>query len=131
MSEENLAMARQFFEAFNDRDVDRMAADIKPDSEFYPLRAQLEHKAYVGRDGLEEMFADFDEDWEHLRLELDELRDREDLVVALCRLQARGLASGVDLDVPIGFLMRFADGRLVYSRSYSEPADAIRAGGLE
>jgi hypothetical protein len=40
-----------------------MAAEIHADTELYPLRAQLEHKTYVGRDGLTEMLADFDEDW--------------------------------------------------------------------
>jgi ketosteroid isomerase-like protein len=130
VSEQNLAATRRFMVAFNDRDLDGMAAEIEDDSEFYPLRAQLEHKAYVGRKGLEEMLADFDQDWEYVRIELDELLDRDDVVVALCRLQARGLASRVDLEVPMGFVLRFEGERLVYSRSYSEQADALRAAGL-
>jgi ketosteroid isomerase-like protein len=130
MSEENLAATRRFLDAFNDRDLDRMAAEIASDSEFYPLRAQLEQKTYIGREGLAEMFADFDEDWESLRLEVDDLLERDEFVVALCRLQARGRASRVDLDVPIGFVLRFAARRLVYSRSYSEQSDALREAGV-
>ena len=106
-----------------------MAAEIEPGSELYPLRAQLEGKAYVGPEGLAEMLADFDEDWESIRIELDEVIDRDNLVVALCRLRGRGRASGVDLEVPIGFLLRFEGGKLVYSRTYSEQADALRAAG--
>ena len=107
-----------------------MVAEVEPDTEFYPLRAQLENKAYVGPEGLKEMFADFDQDWEYIRIEFDELLEREDLVVALCRLHARGIASRVDLEVPMGFVLRFEGSRLVYSRSYSEQADALRAAGL-
>jgi ketosteroid isomerase-like protein len=131
VSEENLAAVRRFNSAFNDRDLDRMAAEVADDCQFFPLRAQLEHKAYVGRAGLQEMLADFAEDWEHVHVEIDELLDRDDLVVIVCRLQARGLASRVDLDVPIGFVCRFAGDRLVYMRTYSEQADALRAAGLD
>jgi ketosteroid isomerase-like protein len=130
VSEENLAAVSRFNEAFNGRDLDRMAGEIDEDCEFYPMRAQLEDKAYVGRKGLEEMLADFDEDWEYVRVEVDELRDRDDFVVVLCRLQARGLTSRVDLEVPIGFVCRFAGGRLVYMRTYSDQTDALGAAGL-
>jgi ketosteroid isomerase-like protein len=77
------------------------------------------------------MFADFDEDWEELRIEIGEIREVGDQVAAICRLRSRGRTSGVDLDVPIGFVWRFRDGKAVYARSYSEPADALRAAGLE
>jgi hypothetical protein len=130
VSEENLAAVRRFNAAFNDRDVERMAAETADECQFFPLRAQLEDKVYVGRDGLEEMLADFDQDWGYVRVEIDELLDREDVVVALCRLQARGLASRVDLEVPIGFVCRFAGERLVYMRAYSEQTDALREAGV-
>jgi ketosteroid isomerase-like protein len=130
VSEENIAAVRRFNNAFNDRDLDRMAAEIEDDCEFYPLRAQLEDKEYVGRKGLEEMVSDFDEDWEYVRVRVDETLDREDFVVLLCRLEARGLTSRVDLEVPIGFVCRFAGGRLVYMRTYSDQSDAMGAAGF-
>jgi ketosteroid isomerase-like protein len=130
VSEENIAAVRRFNNAFNDRDLDRMAAEIEDDCAFYPLRAQLEDKEYVGRKGLEEMVSDFDEDWEYVRVRVDETLDREDFVVLLCRLEARGLTSRVDLEVPIGFVCRFAGGRLVYMRTYSDQSDAMGAAGF-
>jgi ketosteroid isomerase-like protein len=39
-------------------------------------------------------------------------------------------ATRVDLELPIGFVCRFAGGRLVQMRTYSEQADALRAAGL-
>ncbi len=116
---------------FNDRDFERMAAELSEDAELYPLRAQLEGKSYRGPAGVREMFADFDEDWEQLRVEIDELRDAGDQVAVRCHLRSRGRTSGVDLEVPIGFVWRFRDGKAVYMRSYSEPDDALRAAGLE
>jgi uncharacterized protein len=131
VSAENVESVRRLLVAFNDRDVDAMAAELSEDAELYPLRAQLEGKAYRGPAGVGEMFADFDEDWENLRIEIDEIHDAGDEVAARCRLRSRGRTSGVDLEVPIGFVWRFRDGKAVYARSYSEPADALRAAGLE
>lgn len=131
MSAENVETVRRLAEAFNDRDVDAMVQDLHPDAVLYPLRAQLEGKVYRGHDGLREMFADFDQDWESLHLEPEEFRGVGDEVVVLGRLRARGRTSGVDLDVPIGFVWRLRDGKAVYGKSFSEPEDALRAAGLE
>ncbi len=123
---------RRLAMAFNDGDIEGMIADLDPEAELYPLRAQLEGKAYRGHDGARQMVADLAEDWEYMRIAVDELFDAgEDQVVALCRLRSRGRASGMDLDVPIAFVWRLRDGKVAYSRSFSEQADALKAAGLE
>jgi hypothetical protein len=48
-------------------------------------------------------------------------------VVGVGRFRARGRASGVDLNFPFGAVRR---GRIVYTRSFSEPAEALEAAGL-
>ena len=90
MSTENVQIIRRLVEAFNDRDFDSMAEHIQPDAELHPLRAQLEGKAYRGHEGLREMLADFDQDWEYVRMEPEEYRDADDEVVVLGRLHGRG-----------------------------------------
>ena len=107
-----------------------MAQHMEPGAELYPLRAQLEGKAYRGVQGVRQMLADFDQDWEFVRMDAEELREAGDQVVLLGRLRARGRASGVDLDVPLGFVWRLRDGKVVYARSFSEQADALRDAGL-
>ena len=130
MSAENVQIIRRLVEAFNDRDLDAMAQVMEPGAELYPLRAQLEGKVYRGYDGLREMLADFDQDWDFVRMDAEEFREAGDQVVVLGRLRARGRTSGVDLDVPMGFVWRLRDGKVVYARSFSEPADALRDAGL-
>jgi ketosteroid isomerase-like protein len=131
MSAQTVETVRRLVEAFNDRDLDAMVAEIEPDAELRPLRAELEAKVYRGHDGLREMLADFDEDWEFVQLDAEELRDADDEVVVLGRLRARGRTSGVDLDVPIGFVWKLREGKGAYFKTYSKPADALRAAGLE
>jgi ketosteroid isomerase-like protein len=131
VSEEDIATIRRATAAFNARDVEALAAELDPEAVLEPLRGQLEGKRYRGHDGVREMFADFDEDWEYLRLEIDAVREAGEEVVLMGRLLSRGRASGVDLEVPIGFVWRLRDGKLVHGKTYSEQADALRAVGLE
>jgi hypothetical protein len=46
------------------------------------------------------------------------------------RFRARGRASGVDLDVPLGVFTRLRRGKIVYTRFFSEPEEALEAAGL-
>ena len=131
MSASNVEVIRRLVEAFNDRDLEAMFKELQPDAELHPLRAQLEGKAYRGHEGLREMLADFDEDWEFVQMDPDELRDAGDTVVVLGRLQARGRTSGAELDVPMGFVWRLRDGKAAYAETFSKPEDALRAAGLE
>jgi ketosteroid isomerase-like protein len=128
----NQQIIRRLAAAFNERDAEAMIADLDPAAELYPLRAQLEGKAYRGHDGAREMLADLTEDWESMTIEIDELRDAvDDQVVALCHLRSRGRASRMDLNVPMAFLWRLRDGKVVYGKTFSEQAEALRAAGLE
>jgi ketosteroid isomerase-like protein len=131
LSEENLNSVRRLTAAFNDRDVDRFLADLHPEVEFHSLRAQLEGRPYVGHEGARRMFADFDEDWDYLRLDLDDFRHTEDAVVGVGRLISRSRASHVDLDVPVALMWRFRDGKVVYGKVFSESSDALRAAGVD
>jgi ketosteroid isomerase-like protein len=131
LSAENVDTARRLVAAFNDRDVERFLADTHAESEIHSLRAQLEGTPYRGHDGIRQMFADFDEDWEYLRVEIDDFRDTESSVVGTGHLHSRGRASRVDLDVPIAFVWRFREGKASYAKLFSEEADALRAAGLD
>jgi ketosteroid isomerase-like protein len=127
----NVDIVRSLLDAFNDRDLDAMLAVVDPDAEIEALRAQLEGTAYLGHDGMRQMLVDFDEDWACLHVDADDFREAGDQVVVLGRLRARGRASGVDLDVPIGFVWELREGKAFRGKTFSEQADALRAAGLD
>ena len=132
MSAENVQLIRRLVEAFNDRDLDAMVEHMQPDAELHPLRAQLEGKAYRGHDGLREMLADFDQDWEYVQMDARGVHGtRTTRSSCWAASRARGRASGVELDVPMGFVWTLRDGKVVRAKSFSEQADALRAAGLE
>ena len=126
-----MKIALAVVDAWNRGDREAWLALWDEKAEFYPLRAQLEGESYSGHDGLRRFLAEMTQDFEEVRFEVGETRDAgEQMVVGSGRFLARGRASGVDLNVPLGVLMRLRRGKIVYLRFFSEPADALEAAGL-
>ena len=128
---ENGDTVRRFAEAFAERDNDAAFALLHEEVELHPIRARLEGGSYSGHDGYLAVLAMFDEDWENLSLELDEVREGDETAVAVGRLTARGRVSGVDLDVPLALRYEFRDGRISKIESYSDPAEALAAAAID
>jgi len=131
MSQENVEITLSAVDAWNRGDREALMALWDEEAEFFPLRAQLEGKSYRGHDGLERFLGEMAEEWEDVRFEIDEARDAGEQVVGIGRFRARGRASGVDINVPLGALTRVRHGKIVYGRFFSEPADALEAAGIE
>ena len=130
MSRENVEIALASLDAWNRGDREAWLALWDEDAEFYPLRAQLEGQSYRGREGLDRFLSEMAEEWDDVRFEIDETRDAGEQVVGVGRFRARGRASGVDLNVPMGVLTRVRRKRIVYIRFFSEASDALEAAGL-
>jgi ketosteroid isomerase-like protein len=130
VSQENVEIVRRGLAAWNRGDYDAWIATCDEDCEFRPLRSQLEGHAYRGHRGLRQFAREITEEWEHVRFVPNEIRDRGDLVVALAHFDAKGRASGVDLDLPVGILVRLRAGKMVEGRVYSDPDEALEAAGL-
>src|SRR5262249_48705132 len=129
MSEENVEVALAAVDAWNRGDRKAWLALWDEEAEFYPLRAQLEGESYAGHDGLMRFLAEMTEDFEEVRFEIEETRDAGEQVVGIGRFRARGRASGVDINVPLGVVQRVRQGKIVYTRMFSDPAEALEAAG--
>jgi ketosteroid isomerase-like protein len=71
-----------------------------------------------------------DATFEELRVEPEEFRDLGDDVLVIGRLYARGRDSGVEIESATAWLITLRGGRLVRSRDYLDPQDALEAAGL-
>jgi ketosteroid isomerase-like protein len=131
VSADEVACVDRFFAAFSADDVEGALSELHPDAELEPMRAQLEDITYRGHDGYRRLVDDLSEDWSSMQVEIEEHLDGEECLVILARLQVQGRASGVDVDIPMGWVWRFRDGRIVYGKAYSERADALAVAGLE
>lgn len=130
MSQENVRIALALVNGWNRGDREAFLALWDEAAEFYPLRAQLEGTSYRGRDGLERFMVEMREDWDEVRFEIEETKDAGDELAGIGRFRARGHASGVEINVPLGIHLKVRRGKVTYLRFFSEPAEALDAAGL-
>jgi ketosteroid isomerase-like protein len=131
MSQENVEIVKVLMDAVNRRDIDTFADLTTSDFEWFPVfAARVEGDAYLGREGIETFLAEVDETWEEFRPVPEEYRDLGDRVLALGRLQTRGLASGVPSDSPWGGIYDFRGREISRIRTYLDHGEALRAAGL-
>ena len=130
MSQENVETVRSAFEAWNAGDLDRVVELVDPELEFVPFRSQLDGAPYVGADGMRQFARDSAEEWEYVQIVPHEFRYAGDRVLVLGRYDARGRASGVDVEFPAAWVAQLRNGRIVHLRSYSDRDAALEAAGL-
>ncbi len=132
MPRDKVEVARRATDAYNDRDVDGLFAELAtPDFEWWPaLTAAYEGGCYQGREGVERFIADTGETWEELQSVPEEFRDLGDRVLLLGRLRVRGKASGVPVDQPFAGIFEFRGDRIWRYRAYFNHAEGLRAAGL-
>jgi ketosteroid isomerase-like protein len=131
MSRENVELVRRASKAFNDGDLDWFDDWITDDYEFVPYLATLvETTTYRGRDGLREYQEDAEAAWETFEGRVDEIRDPGDRVVAFGEIRGRGRSSGLDVRVPLAWVVDVHDGKLRRVQSYCDRSAALEVAGL-
>jgi ketosteroid isomerase-like protein len=132
VSQENVNTVRRGIEAFNERDIEALAALVTPDFGWFPALVRgLDGGGYRGREGIARYFGDLRATWEHLRVLADEYRDLGEGVLVLGRTDAQGIRSGVSVDAPIGIGFDFRSGRVSRTRAFLDHVEALNAAGLE
>ena len=133
MSQENLEIVREQFEAMNRRD---WAAVMAPYDEEVVL---VVHESvgpdagtFRGREAVGRWFGDwflaFAKDY---RFELEEARAVGDRVLTLARHQGHGRSSGADVEMVNAHVFSVRAGKVVQLELYGSRADALKAVGLE
>ena len=132
MSGANVEIAKRANDAFNRRDVDAFMEFATSDIEFTAaMSGTVAGGSLRGREGIEALFADIRDTWEEHRMVIEEIRDLGERVLGLGRLEGRGKASGVSVDVPFAIISDLRDGKMWRSRTYLDHGEALRAAGLE
>ena len=86
----------------------------------------------MGRAGIQRYFAESGDTWEEDRLVLaEELYDLDGRVLFLGHAVARGLGSGVPVEMPLAFIVEFREGRLARASTYLSHDQARVAAGIE
>jgi ketosteroid isomerase-like protein len=132
MSGENVETFKRGIEAGSRRDIDALLATLDPEVELHPgMSAALGGDATVfrGYEGVRRWMSGVDEALIEVNIELSEIRDLGDRVVAIGRLRGRGRASGAETEIPIGYVADFKAGKVIRLRTYLDHQEALEAAG--
>jgi ketosteroid isomerase-like protein len=133
MSQENVELAYRGLDAYNRRDIEALLETLDPEVEWSPAFPVLlggDGSAYLGHEGIREMFRDFDDVLDEIHVNYSEVRDLGDQVIAIGRIRTRGKASGAATESPFGSVTDFKEGKAVRVRTFLDPQKALEAAGL-
>jgi ketosteroid isomerase-like protein len=131
MSAENVETMRRGYERFiatGDPPEDTIAPGFVWDMSTF--RGWPERKRYEGIEGMRVFMANWTATWEDWWLEIEELLDAGNQVVAIVRQSGLSKATGLPVDVRFAQLWTLADGKQTHMRMYADPEEALRAAGL-
>ena len=129
-----MELVRRVFETRIAEEIDEMEimeirSIFHPDVEFLPQRAGTEG-AYRGIAGMEEFRADTAQVFEKFEVHY-ELLDLGDRVIAWGKVDVRARGSGIEVDVRMGGVFEFRDGKIVRWEDFGSKEKALKAVGLE
>ena len=132
MSQENVDLVRGGYDDFNSGNIESLTARFHPEIEWTSEVAQRfagSGTVYRGIEGLRRHWEEWREVWT-VKVNVTEVFDLGDTVVALARTFARGHGIGLEMEQPIAYVFEFEDGMARRVRSYIDPDRALDAVGL-
>jgi ketosteroid isomerase-like protein len=129
MSAENVALVRRWFKGMEQGELSPEICDpeiLIRNWDEAPVRGP-----YHGHDGMRQWWADFDEAFEEVHLELKEAIDLgDDRVVTAQHMVGRFRLTGIEVDGPFGSIVTVRDGKIRSAIGYASPGLAKKAAGL-
>ena len=134
MSQENVALLRLLEDRTNRGQMSQMSdmeirSFFHPDVEFLPLRAATEG-AYHGIAGIERFIADNEAVFEKFEPH-QEFLDLDERVLTWGTIRVKAKQSGIDMDIPVGGVVEFRDGKIVRWQAFGSKDAALKAVWLE
>jgi ketosteroid isomerase-like protein len=94
------------------------------------FRGWPERKTYDGLEGTRQFLTDWTSAWEDWRLEVREILDAGDDVVAILHQSGRSKTTGLPVDMDFAQVWTFSEGKQIRMRMYADSDEALRAAGL-
>ena len=130
MSQENVALIRGVYDGFAAGDVGAVLGAMSPDivwneAENFPY---ADGNPYVGPRAIAEgVFARCIGEWDGFTVQVDEILDAGDTVVALGRYTGTCKATGTPISAQLAHVWRVADGKIVRFQQYTDTLQVTEA----
>ena len=126
MSQENVEIVREAWDAYSRGDYDRVGEFHDP----HIVVVTLEDGVVYGNDAVLANYKRWNEAWEGADTTLEEVIGRGDRVFLMVRFQGRGRASGIEIDNRHYEVYTLRDGKVLRIDEYEQRAKALEAAGL-
>jgi ketosteroid isomerase-like protein len=129
MSQENVEIVRQHFEAFLSGDNETALAAYDPEVVF-DASVRPEGHVYHGREGVAEAMRIWTGAWEDWKVDVKEIIDAGDRVLLIGRESGRGKGSGIEIDQWVFVVFTLRNGRIVHWKGFVDRDQGLEAAGL-
>ena len=129
MSQEHVDLVRRSLDAWHEDDLDAWLETAHPEVEWVSeisRRVEDPELVYRGRDGLRRYWENWHSVWD-VTIDVEEMRDLGETVLAIGRVRAEGEGSGIGLDGPIALVYEVEDALIRRARAYLDPQQAFDA----
>jgi ketosteroid isomerase-like protein len=130
MSQENVEIIRQVYEAMNRGDWKAVFAHASPEIEWETDPRHPKAGIYRGQEEFRRFVEDIEDPFEQSVIEPERFFAGGDQVVAFIKIRRTPAGSTAELEIRIGELWTFRDGKLVRGQGFGERMKALKAAGL-
>jgi len=131
MSQENVEVVRQIFEAFNSEDIDLILSFTHSDFEVeVPPDFSAEPDTYRGHDGMRRYWQSFQDAMDEIRFQPERLWDAGQVVVVVMHVTAKGRQTAIPVEQRGVGVWTICDRKVMRLRLYASLSEAFKAVGL-
>ena len=130
MSRENLEVAARLYAMYERGDIDGMLAGMDPEVEFDVTDRLPDEGVFRGREAYRTFLERGFDIWAEFRIEVEELLDAGDAIVAFIHSIAVGDGSGAEVEERIAHVAWMRDGTPYRIKVFSDRERALEAAGL-
>jgi ketosteroid isomerase-like protein len=130
MSQENVEIIRQLYEAINRGDWDAALAHASHGIEWETDPRHPKAGIYRGQGAFRQFAEDMEDPFEQSVIEPERFFTRGDHVVAFVKISRRPPGSTANVEIRIGELWTFRNGMLVRGQGFGEREKALKAAGM-
>ena len=130
MSQENVEIVREMYEAFNRGDAESALKLLHPEPELHQDPEVVDAEAYIGLDAFVRGMSLFTDEWDEPRLEAQEVDEVGNCVLMRVRVSGRGKRSRIEIGTEFFHAWTLRDGKPWRCFVRSTRDDALKAVGL-
>jgi ketosteroid isomerase-like protein len=115
------------YESLNERDIDGAMEALAEDAEWHESEVLPDTGIYRGREAIRSFLTEFLGSWERFHQTVEEVRQEDDRVLVMIRLEATGRGSAADVDARYAHLWTVAGDRGARVDAFYDRDEALAA----